>query len=358
MLNQKAVRKIELSLRKKEILKLVIDAFITTGEPIGSKAVMANMKNPCSSATIRNEMSDLEKMGLLEQPHTSAGRIPTGRGYRVYVDSLMENYTLSFEETLLLNSLLSNKSQDPDEILNKMGELLAKMTGYTVLSFAKEKCGTIDRFEGVYVNKRSFLLVMITSSGKAISRQIHVTFPLDRERVQFLIQVMSDHLTKKELGGITLERMLAMEKDLGEYRSVIPPLLQIIYDVTTQLSKIRISTNSLSNLLSFKEFAEEGVCESVIRELENPAHVSERFGKELPSHLRVHIGQGDKGLDSASFVTCPFRLNGGPEGALCVIGPKRMNYAKVMARLEYLAKEIHAVYGFEPTLPLIETKEH
>ncbi len=357
VLNQKAVRKINLTPRKKEILKLVIDAFITTGEPIGSKAVMASMKNPCSSATIRNEMNDLEKMGLLEQPHTSAGRIPTGRGYRLYVDSLMESYTLSFEETLLLNSLLSDKIKDGQEILQKMGELLAKMTGYTIVSFAREKCGTIERFEGVYVNERSFLLVMVTSSGKAISRQIHVSLPLNRERVKLLVEIMSDHLTKKELGGITLERMLAMEKDLGEYRSIIPPLLQIIYDVTSETSRIHISANSIANLLSFPEFQEGKIAEETVRELENPSLFIERFGKEMPSHLRVHIGQGEKGLDSASFVVCPFRLKSGLDGAVCVIGPKRMNYAKAMARLQHLAKEIHAVYGFEPALPLIETKE-
>ncbi len=347
----------ELSPRKSEILKQVIDAFIATGEPIGSKAVMANMKSPCSSATIRNEMNELEKMGLLEQPHTSAGRIPTGRGYRLYVDSLMENYTLSFEETLLLNSLLSDKGLEAEEILNKISDLLAKMTGYTVVSFAKEKCGTIDRFEGVYVNNRSFLLVMITSSGKAETRQVYVPFPLSPERVTFFIEVMNDHLTKKELGSVTLERMIAMEKDLGEYRSIIPLLLQVIYDVIAERDQLRFCVSGIANLLSFPEFQDGNMAEEVVRELEEDSLILERIGKELPSHLRVHIAQGDSGLDSASFVICPFLLKGGLKGAVCVIGPKRMNYAKAMARLQYLAKEIHAVYGFEPTLPLIETKE-
>ncbi|MBQ3075460.1 MAG: heat-inducible transcription repressor HrcA [Clostridia bacterium] len=351
------MRKTELSERKREILRLVIDSFITTGEPVGSKAVMENMRKPCSSATIRNEMSALEGLGLLEQPHTSAGRIPTGRGYRVYVDSLMENYTLSFEETLLLNSLLSDKLRETDKILEDMTGLLAKMTGYAVVSSAREYCGTIDRFDGVYIGKRSFLLVMITSTGKAITKQLRVDFPLDPEKVRFLVEVIDDHLANKELGGITLERMIAMEEDLGEYRVIIPPLLQVIFDATSEISTPKIAVKGLSGLLSFPDFRENDTAVRILEELEDHELLRERFGKEIPSHLRVHIGREGSGLSCASLVTCPFRLKTGLEGAICIIGPKRMNYAKVVARLEYLAKEIHAVYGFKPSLPLIETKD-
>lgn len=348
----------ELSQRKREILRLVTDAFIATGEPVGSKAVMENMRKACSSATIRNEMNDLEKLGLLEQPHTSAGRVPTGRGYRVYVDSLMENYTLSFEETLLLNSLLSEKLREPEQILEDMTSLLAKMTGYAVVSSAREYCGTIERFDGVYVSKRSFLLVMITSAGKAITKQLQVDFPLDPEKVRMMVEVIDDHLAKKELGGITLERMLAMEEDMGEFRVVIPALLQTIFDATSQINTPRIAISGLSGLLSYPEFREGDTAVRMLKDLENRDLLRERFGKEIPDHLKVHIGRDGEGLGSASLITCPFRLKTGLEGSICIIGPKRMNYAKVVARLEYLAKEIHAVYGFKPHLPLIETKEN
>ena len=347
----------ELSFRRREILKHVIDQFILTGEPVGSKAVVELMDSPCSSATCRNEMMYLEEIGLLEQPHTSAGRVPTARGYRVYVDSLMENYTLSFEETLLLNSLLSDKRKSSQKILQDMTKLLSKMTGYAAIALAREKHGTIERFDGVYINKRSFLLVLITSSGKAIAKQVNPGIPLDPERVAFLIDVINNHLAKKELGGVTLERMIAMEKDLGDYRSIIPLLLGVIYDVTEEMTEIRLSVNGVANLLSFPEFSEKEKASLLIADLEDEERLINKFAQEMPSHVRVHIASGEKGLDSASFVTCPFRLKGGLEGAVCIIGPSRMNYAKAMARLQYLAKEIHAVYGFEPTLPLIETKD-
>ena len=132
----------ELTDRKREILKEVISLYILTGEPVGSKAVMQRLKKACSSATIRNEMADLEGMGLLTHPHTSAGRAPTTRGYRLYVESLMEGYRLDFEERLLLNAILSEENRRGDEILRDVTKLLARMTGCTVLSFSREGVGT------------------------------------------------------------------------------------------------------------------------------------------------------------------------------------------------------------------------
>lgn len=347
----------DLTPRKKAILKEVIDAFIATGEPQGSKTVMAKLRTPCSSATVRNEMSDLEEMGLLEQPHTSAGRIPTRRGYRVYIDFLMEDYHLSFEETLLLNSLVHDSARDCEKLCDDMAELLAKMTGYAVLCFSKESMGTIERFDGVYINPHSFLLVMITSSGKAITKQLHTEIPLSAENVSFILRTVGEHLGKKELGGITMERMVAMEKDLGEFRFLIAPLLQLIYEMIADSGKENVSVHGLSNLFSYTEFSDSEKSAALLRELEDKKELAKRFRSDFPTDLRVHVGTEEKGLDGTSFVTCPFRLRPGPEGALCVIGPKRMDYAKAMARLEYLAKQINAVHGFEPALPLIETKE-
>jgi len=347
----------ELTPRKQEILKEVIISFITTGEPVGSKALTGKLKHPCSSATIRNEMNDLEKMGLLEQPHTSAGRVPTGRGYRIYVDSLMEEYQLSFEETLLLNSLLSEKSRDTEKLLSDMTSLLAKMTGYAVIIFARERLGTIQRFEGVFINPRSFLLVMVTSSGKALTKQIHPEFHVSPDGVSFIISVLNDHLAKKELGGITLERMVAIEKELGEFGALIGPLIRIIYEVMADLSKISVQVRGVSNLIAFAEFSQADTAVQILRETEDDQALIRHFHEDLSSSLRVHIGTDGEGLDKASFVVCPFRFGKGLEGAVYIIGPKRMNYAKAMARLEYLARQIHSVHGFESHLPLIETKE-
>lgn len=347
----------ELTPRKREILKAVIDAFIATGEPQGSKAIMDKLHTPVSSATIRNEMNDLEKMGYLEHPHTSAGRVPTKRGYRIFVDSLMEGYSLSFEETLLMNSLLTDEDRDPDQILSDMARLLSRMTGYTVAVIAKERFGTIERFEGVFVTASSFLLVMITSAGKAITKQLQVKLPLSPEIVEFIITNLNEHLAKKELGSVTLERMIALEKALGDYRSLIGPLIQVIYDVMATLGKENVLVQGISRLLSFPEFQDPEKARAIVEQLEDEAFLLSHFREDSSSGMRVQIAGEGAGLDGASFVFCPFRLRRSLDGAVYIIGPKRMDYGKAMARLEYLAKQIHAAGGFEPKIPLIETKE-
>lgn len=318
---------------------------------------MAKMKSAPSSATIRNEMSDLTEMGLLEQPHTSAGRIPTRRGYRLYVDSLMEEYRLSFEETLLLHSLMSESGKEPERILSDMTDLIAKMTGYAAVAFAKERTGTIERFDGVYVNPHSFLMVMVTSSGKAISKQLQLPIPLDRERVDFIVHVLNEHLAKKELGSVTLERMAAIEKELGDYRSLIGPLIRIVYDVMAMAGEVSVVVKGVANLFAFPEFSAEGKGEKILRELEDESLLLERFYQEGQGSLRVRIGSDGEGLDEASFVMCPFRWGKSLEVTCCIIGPKRMDYARAMARLEYLSRKIHAAVGDIGHLPLIETKE-
>ena len=346
----------ELTDRKREILKEVISLYILTGEPVGSKAVMQRLKKACSSATIRNEMADLEGMGLLTHPHTSAGRAPTTRGYRLYVDSLMEGYRLDFEERLLLNAILSEENRRGDEILRDVTKLLARMTGCTVLSFSREGVGTIERFEGVYVNPGSFLLVMITSQGRAITRQLSPEVPLDRDGMERIISVLNEGLAKKELGALTVERILALEKELGEYRFFIAPLIRIIYQVMGESGAEAVCVSGIANLLSYPEFADPASARQAVAELEDPDKLRERFRDPFPAGLKVHVGSEDKGLDGASFVLCPFHVGKGLDGAVCIIGPKRMDYAGAMAYLEYLARQMGTARSFASGLPLIENE--
>ena len=346
----------ELTDRKREILKEVISLYILTGEPVGSKAVMQRLKKPCSSATIRNEMAELEEMELLTHPHTSAGRAPTTRGYRLYVDALMEGYSLDFEERLLLNAILSETDRDAPSLMKDVTKLLARMTGYTVLAFSREGVGTIERFEGVYINPSSFLLVMITSQGRAVTRRLAPEVKIERKGVERIIAVLNDGLAKKELGALTVERLMALEKELGEYRFFIAPLIRIIYQAMGEISEDAVCVSGMANLLRYPEFADPEAARSALEELEDPALLLERFRDPFPAGLKVHVGSGEKGLGAASFVFCPFHMKGGLGGAVCIVGPRRMDYAGAMAYLEYLARQMGTARGFAPGLPLIENE--
>ena len=343
------------SSRQREILKAVVDSYIATGEPVGSKAVAAALKKPCSSATVRNEMAELEKLGLLEQPHTSAGRIPTRRGYSLYVDELMENVSLSFEESLLLHSVLTEARRGGDKGLQDLSKLLARMTKCAVITFSRSAAGTIERFEGVFIHPHAFLLVMITSSGRALTRQLSSPFPLEAEAVEFLIRVLNENLAKKELGAVTMERIAALEESLGEYRGMISVILQVIYDAMDELGKTAVVKAGLANLFAYPEFHDPAHTGRLLEEIEDETALIQRFTETASPTLQVHIGTGEKGLSGASFVTCPFRIGKRRRGIACIIGPKRMDYAGVMAKLEYLSKQMGSAQDFEPALPLIET---
>ena len=344
----------ELTERKKRILKEVVDAYILTGEPVGSKAIEKRLT--CSSATIRNDMSDLEEMGLLHQPHTSAGRIPTGRGYRMYVDFLMESEQLSFEESLLIHSHLARKAENGTAFLDGTAKLLSDLTGYASIAFSRVPTGMIERFEGVYINPASFLLVLVTSSGRAVTRQFHLDFALDRERLPFLIGLLNAHLAKKELGGVTMERIVYLQKDLGELGVLTAPLIEMIYDMTADLSHEHCAVYGIGKLFSHPEFSEPETVRAVLEEVEDRERLSARFFADTAAGLKVRIGTDGRGLDKASFVICPIVLREGTQGRICLIGPKRMNYAKAVARMEDLATRINAAAGFVSRVPLIETK--
>ena len=344
----------ELTERKKQILKEVVDAYILTGEPVGSKAIEKSLS--CSSATIRNEMSDLEALGLLDHPHTSAGRVPTGRGYRMYVDTLMESEKLSFEESLLIHSHLTHRAENGTAFLDDTANLLSDLTGYASIAISRVPTGTIERFEGVYINPASFLLILITSAGRAVTRQFHLDFAMDKERLPFLMGLLNDHLAKKELGGVTMERIAFLQKDLGDLGILTAPLIEMIYEMMADLSREHITVHGIGKLFAHPEFSAPDTVRAVLEELEDENRLSHRYFTEEREGLKIRIGVDGEGLDRASCVICPILLREGTQGRICLVGPKRMNYAKAVARLEDLAKRINAAAGFVSRVPLIETK--
>mgnify|MGYP002431080489 CR=1 FL=1 len=176
----------ELSERKKEILKSVVDAYIASGEPVGSKFLTTVSQIPLSSATIRNEMSELEEMGYLEQPHTSAGRVPTALGYRTYVNSLMERYRLSLEELSLLNELTAYKMDELGKIMEQASHVISEVTNYPTFAVIKPPESDVNRYETVLIDDHSFLLIMIGANGTVRNRNVRLKSLIDQEALEAL----------------------------------------------------------------------------------------------------------------------------------------------------------------------------
>ncbi len=335
----------DLNERKKRILKSIVDTYITFGEPVGSKYLTSALGMDISSATIRNEMSELEHLGLLEQPHTSAGRVPSSLGYKMYVENLMNQYSLSLEEINVLNEVMNSRLHHLSDIVSELTRVLSDMTDYTAFAYtAKPKVSTISRFEGVLLSPKSFLLVIITSQENVTTRQIKTDITLTADVLSALIKLLNDYLVGVNIEQLSLEEIYALENKFGVYRTVLSDVLRIIVDTVKGESEKRVYLDGMSNILKYSDFADITRTQSLISLLEDKEDLIRMLTSYDSSHdgLNVLIGDStlEAGLDRTSCVYHKFKIGKDITGVLGLIGPKRMDYSGVIARLEYVVNNL------------------
>ena len=202
----------ELTDRKKQILKIVVESYINTAEPVGSKAIVEQMPGKISSATIRNELADLVEMGYLEQPHTSAGRVPSAKGYRLYVNELMERKALSPEETARINDALSGQMKQVDQVISQAGQMVSSFVGYPTYAVADHRTvATVQRFELISVSESSFIAVVMLSDNRVKSQLMQLDLPVDAETLPQLSHLLNTHFV-----GAAPEQMNATLMSLSD----------------------------------------------------------------------------------------------------------------------------------------------
>ncbi len=329
----------ELAERKKRILKSIVDEYIRSGEPVGSKYISAHISDSLSSATVRNEMSDLESMGYLSQPHSSAGRVPTTKGIRTYVEDLMERYKLSLEELSVINELLDSKMGEFSSLLSEAARLMSRITNYTAISVLKAPTATVDVFRLVPMDDcQSFLLIMRCESGEIKTKTVNA--PASDGALTALTKALNSVLHGLTVEQITLPTVLKLEELSGEGRALVSPVLRAINELLGSGSKESVQVEGLTKLLSYPEFFDVGKAKGVIEILEQKQLLISRMTGGMPG--KANIVMSGEGLtpEDASVVFYPISLGGKTVGAIGVIGPKRMDYKKVIASLEYFASSI------------------
>ncbi len=335
----------DLNERKKRILKSIVDTYISSGEPVGSKYLSSSMGMNISSATIRNEMSELERLGLLEQPHTSAGRVPSSSGYRVYVENLMNEYNLSIEEISVLNEIMNSKIKRLNTVVEDITRVLSEMTDYTAFAYTtKNAASTVKRFEGVLLSPNSFLLVMVTSSDNVKTQQVKTEYPLTPDALSVLIRVLNENLAGKTADSISMESFYKMQEVLGVYSDLLTGIIKTVISVIREEEECRVYLDGMSNLLKYPDFSDIEKTRTILSLLEEKeallSLISENSGDR--NGLNVLIGDNSlrQGLDSTSFVYHKFNLGDNITGVFGLIGPQRMDYSGVIARLEYVVKNL------------------
>lgn len=328
----------ELGERKKLILGAIVNLYIATGEPVGSKLLVNASGLNLSSATLRNEMSELAEHGYLEQPHTSAGRVPSQMGYRIYVDCLMGHYELTPHERQNIEVLLKIKGADLESLLEKAGDLLANLTGCASVSAVQQNDGQkIRRIEIVQASRRSVLLVLLVSSGLIKSRVCKAGEDINASMTVFFTGILNEKIAGKPLNEITDQLKDEIESELYEYTFALKPILDIIFEELGSLANSEVILGGETNLLNHASFYGDQAVD-IIRFLEKKDDLK-WLTDGLHEGVKVRIGSeiGPVYMQSSSVIAAPYEVGGNPTGAIGIIGPTRMNYPRLMSHIKYFS---------------------
>ena len=338
---------LELTERKKKILRAVVESFVQNAEPVGSKAIAQSTDLDVSSATIRNEMAELTSMGYLEQPHTSAGRIPSAKGYRLYVNELMDDYKLSMQETERINSALNMKMQALDRVIDEAGKVVAKLTQYPAfaLTAAPEKV-TIQRYDLLLVEEKSFISVVMTDTNVVRNKLFRLADDLSESQLQMLGTLLNTGFTALSPEELKTKLAQAARHAAPEAYSLIEMVVSFAVEVLEELGQRSIHTAGLAHLLDHPEYQSLEKAQPLMTLL------SEADFGPLPARIDGSVGTDivigpenvNEALKDSSVVMASYDLGDGMKGLIGVVGPTRMDYAKISARLAYVAQELSGLF--------------
>lgn len=345
-------REMRISDRQKIILKSVIDAYIQTAEPVGSKALAEKMQ--LSSATIRNELADLEEMGFLIQPHTSAGRIPTQAGYRFYVDSLMRSYLLSYEETQSIQQVFSHQIRRMEQIIEEAGKLISQLTPYTAVAMTPVASNvSVSRFDLLLLDAMQFVLIALTSLGTVGNVLMRSPVELDEYSMNKLAKLLNERFTNLSIGDISLTTISAFKKELGELAPLADPILDFLMSLCQEAQSCDVFFEGQNNIFNFPEYHDVGRAKDFFDLLSNKDKIVRLMLEPGEDGIRVMIGEEnqDERMKDMSVVVSSYRLNDHVRGSIGILGPTRMDYSRAVSHVEYftvvLNKILSKLYGNE-----------
>lgn len=333
----------ELNERKKLILKAIIEAHVKGGGPVGSKYLTQNKQIALSSATIRNEMAELEEMGYLEQPHTSAGRIPSEYGYRFYVNNLIQRYKMTSAELRRLNSLMKSKLTELDFVLDRATKTAAALTNYTSLSVKpKQRTVYASHFKTVYISPNFFILVMLMSNGMVKTRQLRTEFPVSEDLLERLEALLNANISGVDPDNVTVPMIIEMESKMPECETLINPIIKCVYEVINEIDSGDLRYEGVNLLLQYPEYSDIERFKSMLGMLERKDELLNLISSSEHDGLQVYIGSENSVdiMKSSSLIFKTVKRGGKIVGAIGVIGPCRMDYSKVITTIDCLARTI------------------
>lgn len=336
-----------LSERKKRILRAVVESYIQTAEPVGSKRIIELTALKVSSATIRNEMSELESLGYLEQPHTSAGRIPSPLGYRLYVNELMEEHRLSLQETERMNEALHLKMREMDQVMTEAGRIVSQLTRYPTFALAKgNRKSTISRYNLLLIEENAFIAVLMTDTSVVRNKLFRLSTTVSEPQLQLLGTLLNTSFTGLTLEDLSPALLRVSSLAGGEAYDLINMVVSYAIEVLDELDTHVIHTAGIPNLLAHPEYQSLEKAEPLMNYL---SEMGDSDGLPIVQGENVKILIGPENvadeLKDSSVIMASYDIGGGMQGVIGVVGPTRMDYADLAARLSYFAEGLSRMFG-------------
>ncbi|MDF2589763.1 MAG: heat-inducible transcription repressor HrcA [Anaerocolumna sp.] len=336
--------------RKLKILQAIIRNYLETGEPVGSRTISKYTDLNLSSATIRNEMADLEELGYIIQPHTSAGRIPSDKGYRLYVDTMLEEKTHEVEN---MKELLLDKADKIDLLLKQIAKLLATNTNYaTLVSKPQYRSKKVKFIQLTEVDPEQLLAVIVIEGNIVKNKMISITEPLDKEIMLKLNIVMNTFLQGLDLTEINLNIIQKMKEQAGSYSNIVSSILDAIAQAIGEEDEVEIYTSGATNILKYPELSDMEKVTELISTFEEKKPLTELINTKLTEGdldnrgIQVYIGSETsvEAMKDCSVVTATYEIEEGVYGKIGIIGPKRMDYDKVVGTLHTLMVQLDDIF--------------
>lgn len=340
----------ELDERKLKILQAIIKNYLETGEPVGSRTISKYTDLNLSSATIRNEMADLEELGYILQPHTSAGRIPSDKGYRLYVDTMLDE---KIQEVENMKELLLQKADKIDLLLQQVGKLLAVNTNYaTLVSTPKYRSKKVKFIQLAEVDINQLLAVIVIEGNIVKNKILDTKVSLDKEILLKLNIVLNTYLQGLDLSEINLNVIQKIKEQAGNYSNVVSDILDAIADAISEEDEVEIFTSGATNMLKYPELTDMEKVSELMGTFEEKKQLSELIANKSNNTasnnrgIQVYIGSETtvEAMKDCSVVTATYELEEGVYGKIGIIGPKRMDYEKVVSTLHTLMVQLDDLF--------------
>ena len=353
--HERSVAGLDLDERKLKILQAIIRNYLETGEPVGSRTISKYTDLNLSSATIRNEMADLEELGYIVQPHTSAGRIPSDKGYRLYVDQMLaekeEKLDHATQEVKEMHQMLLEKEDKMESILKQMAKMLAVNTNYATLVTAPQVKGNKIKFLQLSRVDVGQLLATIVVEGNVIkNNMIHVEKSLDDETLLKLNILLNTNLNGLPIEDINLAMITKLKQQAGIYDGIIAEVMDAVAAVIRENDDIEIYTSGANNIFKYPELSDNQRASELINTLEEKQMLTElvqdSMADENNTGIQVYIGNETpvQTMKDCSVVTATYELEEGVKGTIGIIGPRRMDYDKVISTLTTLKSQLDTIY--------------